>query len=75
MLWIWLSSLAFAGTSELWGAHGELFDPLGRLPDFSYAGYHAGEKELPDEAITVSVRDFGAIPDDGVDDTEVYLGS
>ena len=70
MLWIWLCTVAFAGTSELWGVHGERFDPLGRLPDFSYAGYHAGEKPIPSDEIVVSVRDFGAIPDDGLDDTE-----
>jgi hypothetical protein len=69
MLWLSLVSLSFSGTSQLWGAHGELFDPLGRLPDFSYAGYHAGEQEIPFEAVTVMVGDFGAHPNDGEDDT------
>ena len=39
------------------------------LPDYSYAGYYWGEKSLPDLAPTLEVTDFGAIPDDGKDDT------
>ena len=40
------------------------------LPDFSYAGYHWGEKLLPQLEPTMHVADFGAIPDDEKDDTE-----
>ncbi len=40
------------------------------LPDFSYAGYHWGEKQLPELKPTMHVSDFGAIPDDEKDDTE-----
>lgn len=70
-MFIWfIVAVSFGGTSQLWGEHGELWEPLGRLPDFSYAGYHAGEVALPSEATTVMVSEFGAFPDDGVDDTE-----
>ena len=44
-----------AETSALWGAHGERWTPDGRLPDFSYAGYHCGEAPLPTVAPGVSV--------------------
>jgi hypothetical protein len=60
---------AFAEESALWGAAGELFDARGRLMDWSYAGYRAGEARLPDRAPTISVLDHGAVPDDGDDDT------
>ncbi len=40
------------------------------LPDFSYAGYHFGERALPDLPPTLEVTDFGARPDDDQDDTE-----
>ena len=40
------------------------------LPDFSYAGYHWGEKPLPELKPTLHVTDYGAVPDDGKDDTE-----
>lgn len=40
------------------------------LPDFSYAGYHCGEKPIPDVPAVVNVRDFGAVPDDTNDDTK-----
>ncbi len=40
------------------------------LPDFSYAGYRWGEAPLPDLAPTLEARKFGAVPDDGKDDTE-----
>ncbi len=39
------------------------------LPDFSYAGYHWGEKQIPEWSVTLKVSDFGAIPDDDKDDT------
>lgn len=41
------------------------------LPDFSYAGYHNGLKNLPEnEGQVFLAQDFGVIPDDGKDDTE-----
>ncbi len=40
------------------------------LPDFSYAGYRWGEKVLPESKTTLSVSTFGAVPDDGKDDTQ-----
>lgn len=41
------------------------------LPDFSYAGYGYGEKEIPNiKAPIFNVCDYGAIPNDGVDDTK-----
>jgi Pectate lyase superfamily protein len=39
------------------------------LPDFSYAGYRWGEDPPPSVAPTLGVTDFGARPDDDVDDT------
>jgi len=39
------------------------------IPDFSWAGYHAGEKPLPARKPTVSVRDHGGIGDGKTDDT------
>ena len=46
-------------------SHGEPY-----LPNFSYAGYHFGERPLPDLPPTLEVADFGAHPDDALDDTE-----
>jgi hypothetical protein len=40
------------------------------LPDFSFAGYHFGEHALPNLTPTLEVTDFGALPDDALDDTE-----
>lgn len=54
--------------SLLWGVNGELWDPRGRLPDFSYAGYHSGELALPNPAPTINVANLGVIPNDGQDD-------
>ena len=69
---MWLTTVALAGTSRLWGEDGELWDPVGRLPDFSYAGYRAGEHEIPDAAVAVDVRDHGAVGDGETDDTEAF---
>lgn len=40
------------------------------LPDYSYAGYHWGEKEIPNLPVTLNAIDFGVISDDGKDDTK-----
>ncbi|WP_298707861.1 glycosyl hydrolase family 28-related protein, partial [Chitinophaga sp.] len=46
------------------------------LPDFSWAGYHFSEKELPDgqSKKVFNVKDFGALPDDDrYDDDAIQL--
>ena len=44
------------------------------LPDFSYAGYGFGLATIPDEAGTiVDVTAYGAVPDDGLDDSKAVL--
>jgi hypothetical protein len=42
------------------------------LPDFSFAGYRWGEQVIPDLPPTMDVTSFGAVPDDGRDDTEAF---
>ncbi len=44
------------------------------LPDFSYAGYHFGEKAIPqmNENIILAT-DYGVIADDGLDDSKALL--
>jgi hypothetical protein len=72
MLLFTLIVSSFAGTSALWGTSGELWDPTGRLPDFSYAGYRGGEIELPTPSVSASVLDFGAVADGLTDNTEAF---
>lgn len=55
--------------SVLWGQYGENWSPTSRLPDFSFAGYHAGERAIPRVAVWRNVRDFGAQGDGRTDDT------
>lgn len=44
------------------------------LPDFSYAGYRNGEEALPKVSGQVfDVTDYGASPDDGLDDSKSVL--
>lgn len=63
---------ADAQYSRLWGHTGELFDPYGRLPDFSYAGYEYGNSPIPQQRVVASVRDFGADGSDRADDTAAF---
>ena len=63
---------AQAGNSQLWGASGELWDPLGRLPDFSYAGYGQGESTIPNVPVEHNVTKFGAVGDGIADDTAAF---
>ncbi len=60
-------------TSRLWGVNGERWDPAGRLPDFSHAGYHAGDRPIPRVGEVASVHDFGAVGDGVTDDTQAFL--
>ena len=46
------------------------------LPDYSYAGYKWGEEPIPDfKGKKIVVTDFGAIPNDKIDDTKAILES
>ncbi len=58
--------------SRLWGANGENWSAAGRLPDFSHAGYHRGERPLPQVDPGVSVKSFGAKGDGRADDTKAF---
>ena len=66
--------------SELWGRSGERWTSQSRLPDFSYAGYHAGEQPIPVAEVaktseqTLNVRELGAQGDGTTADND-NLGS
>lgn len=60
--------------SSLWGVNGEKWTPEGRLPDFSYAGYHAGEAKIPAPPAKWDLkRDFHAAGDGKTDDSDALL--
>ncbi len=59
-------------TSGLWGVDGEAWDPAGRLPDFSRAGYAAGLRPIPRYPVLTNVRDHGATGDGVTDDTAAF---
>lgn len=71
--WPALAQEAPAQHSALWGERGELWSPHSRLPDFSFAGYHQGERELPTVQPAANVRDFGAVGDGQTDDSQAFL--
>jgi hypothetical protein len=55
---------------------GEKWKPAGRLPDFSYAGYHAGEAKIPAPPARWNLkRDFGAKGDGRTDDSQALLNA
>lgn len=66
------ATAAAQGHSRLWGKTGELWDPRGRLPDYSYAGYHAGDRALPRVPVVADVKSFGAKGDGRTDDTAAF---
>lgn len=44
------------------------------LPDFSFAGYHNGEKDIPKTVGTIiNAIDYGVIPNDGLDDSKALI--
>ncbi|MCY2930742.1 MAG: glycosyl hydrolase family 28-related protein [Planctomycetota bacterium] len=58
--------------SALWGTAGEKWNPAGRLPDFSFAGYRCGEKPIPLVPQRGDVTKFGAKGDGVSDDTKAF---
>ncbi len=58
--------------SELWGAGGEKWKDTSRLPDFSCAGYHCGEKPIPQVAVVTDVKKHGAVGNGTADDTKAF---
>ncbi len=54
------AATAHAGGSALFGDSGERWQPRGRLPDFSYAGFKAGRERVPRVPVVVNAHDFGA---------------
>lgn len=57
--------------SALWGQRGESWNRE-RLPDYSYAGYRAGEVALPELPVVANVRSFGARGDGRHDETDAF---
>lgn len=64
---------AHADHSRLWGKEGEAWFAESRIPDFSFAGYRAGQAAIPDVPVQTNVRDFGATGDGETDDSEAFL--
>ena len=63
-------------TSKLWEDYSSarLTGSVPELADFSYVGYHSGERSIPDPGWKVfDVTDFGAVPDDGKSDKEAVV--
>ncbi|MBK1792736.1 discoidin domain-containing protein [Persicirhabdus sediminis] len=59
--------------SALWGFAGELWDSSSRLPWFGHSGYQFGGVAIPvGQPATHNVLDFGAIANDGLDDSDAF---
>lgn len=61
-----------AGFSKFWGKAGELFDPAGRITDYSFAGYKQGNEPLPSPPVTVSYKQF---QQPGMSDSDALLAA
>lgn len=61
--------------SDLWGKSGEKWSPQSRLPDFSFAGYRAGQENIPSPPEVANVRTFGAVGNGVTDDTQAFLNA
>jgi len=62
-------------TSALWGVDGDAWNTNGILRDFTHVGYKGGAEPIPDWTNAVSVLDYGAVPDDGIDDSDAFIAA
>src|SRR6056297_3580775 len=62
-------------TSALWGVDGDAWNTNGILRDFTHVGYKGGAEPIPDWTNGVSVLDYGAVPDDGIDDSDAFIAA
>ena len=58
--------------SDLWGDNGSAWTPDSILPEFSFVGYHRGDRPLPEPEADVSVLEFGAVGDGETDSTAAF---
>jgi len=60
--------------SDLWGENGESWDEeTSILRNFSNVGYMSGDVPIPNWPVGVNVTDFGATPNDGIDDSQAFI--
>ncbi|MGK0456426.1 MAG: hypothetical protein ACJAUA_000727 [Zhongshania aliphaticivorans] len=60
--------------SQLWPNGGNDWDSQNsRLKDFTNVGYMRGAVAIPDWPVGVDVTAYGAIPDDGIDDSQAFI--
>lgn len=63
-------------TSALWGEAGELWNPAtSRLRDFTSVGYMSGAVAIPNWPVGVNVTAYGALPNDGLDDSQAFIAA
>jgi len=60
------------GQTELWGENGAAWQPGSPLPEFSFVGYHRGDKAIPNPEPEIAVTDFGAVGDGETDCTAAF---
>ena len=73
---LFTSSIHGQTTSALWGVNGENWDPddtTSRLRNFTNVGYMNGDVPIPDWPVGVNILDYGAIPNDGLDDSQAII--
>ena len=64
--------ISLAQTEELWGENGAAWKRDSILPDWSFAGYHQGNRPIPKPTNDLLVTDFGAVGDGETDCTEAF---
>jgi hypothetical protein len=67
-----LQGLTYSDSATLWAEYAASPETHPNIPNNSFAGYHRGEKPVPDVPVVANLLDYGGVGDGIYDNTEAF---